>query len=238
MKAIVSSGPSCWGLGLEYGERALADWSDPIGPLARRVWWMGVLGVFPVLWRDLGHEDDAALLARAAAADQDAFRRLYERHSGAALALALRVLQSRGEAEEVVQEVFVELWRRAAAYDRTRGQVRSWILTITRNRAIDLMRARGVAQRSRLRQPDPPEATEPASDRLENEQDRRRIATALTALPAEQREVIELAYFQGLTQSEIAQRTGTPLGTVKTRVRAAMSKLVGLLGAPGEAASA
>lgn len=170
---------------------------------------------------------DAELVARVAAGDRRALEELYEAHAPAAMALARRVLRSHEEAEDVVQESFLELWRRAGQYERSRGGVRAWLLTITRTRAIDRLRTRASAQRTASEaavQPEPappPFPLELASQR----QERERIAAALSQLPAEQRTALELVYFEGLTQSEVATRTEAPVGTVKTRLRLALEKL-------------
>lgn len=175
--------------------------------------------------------DDAGLVARAARADASALRGLFERHAGRALAVALRILRSRAEAEEVVQETFLEIWRRAREYDAARGGVTGWILTICRTRAIDRVRARASATRvagAAAAEPEAPAAASPLEE-IEQRQERERVQAALTTLPVEQRKVIELAYFEGLSQTQIAERTGDALGTVKTRVRLAIDKLAALL---------
>lgn len=155
------------------------------------------------------------------------------------MAIALRILRSRTEAEDVVQDTFVEIWRRAADYDEARGGVPAWVATIARTRAIDRRRSRDSAARATAgakAEPEPDRGPEPI-ELAEKRQDRERVAEALAALPAEQRTAVELAYFEGLTQREIAARTGDPLGTVKTRVRLALVKLANLL-APVEGGSA
>jgi RNA polymerase sigma-70 factor (ECF subfamily) len=175
-------------------------------------------------------ESDEPLLRLVAAGDSRALRSLYDRHAPAALALAFRILRAKSEAEEVVQEAFVEVWRRAAAFDPRRGTASSFVLNVCRSRALDRLRARGSAERaaaaSAREEPEPaPLPIESAVQR----QDRERVRQALAALPAEQRAAIELAYFAGLTQREIAERLGEPLGTVKTRVRLALEKLSAIL---------
>lgn len=167
------------------------------------------------------------VLARLADGDGSALKSLFEAHGGQAMAVALRVLRNASEAEEVVQETFVEVWKRAAQYDGTRGGPQAWILTIARTRAIDRLRSRDSARRTAQAA-----AVEPESGRLpvplelvEQRQDRERVALALESLPPEQRAAIELAYFEGLSHREIAEKTQTPLGTVKTRMRLALEKL-------------
>ena len=171
---------------------------------------------------------DADLVARIADRDETALATLYRRHAGTLLALGLRILGAAGDAEDVVQETFLQVWRQAARYDPNRSSVNSWLVLIARSRAIDRLRNRRVAERIVLAAES--EASEvdtsPGADRNVFFAERRaRIRRALAALPAEQREVIELAFFRGLTQSEIALQTSTPLGTVKTRTLLAMKKL-------------
>jgi RNA polymerase sigma-70 factor (ECF subfamily) len=175
--------------------------------------------------------DEAALFARVVRRDASALRVLYDRHGAKAMAIAVRILHSSSEAEEIVQETFVEVWRRAPEYDRARGSASSWIAAIARSRAIDRLRSRGTADRTArdlAREPEAP-ATSPLED-VEHRRWRERIQSALGTLPDEQRAVLEQAYFEGLTQREIADKTGQPLGTVKTRVRLALEKLGQLLG--------
>jgi len=175
--------------------------------------------------------DATPLFARVAAGDQAALRALYDRHAPQAMAVAMRILRAPNEAEEIVQETFVEVWRRAAEYDGRRGGATTWIVAIARNRAIDRLRARGTIDRTQRAAADEPlarTAPTPLED-VEDRQRRARVATALAVLPVEQRRCIELAYFEGLSHGEIAARTGDPLGTVKTRMRLGMDKLAALL---------
>ncbi|MHB8576544.1 MAG: sigma-70 family RNA polymerase sigma factor, partial [Dehalococcoidia bacterium] len=165
-----------------------------------------------------------------------AFESLYDQYGDAIYSVALRVLADPVSAQDVVQDVFVRLWKNPTSYDPGRGRLLPWLLSVTRNRAVDEIRSRG---RRRLRELEPPgdgmddpvdvTAIDPAQQAvLASEQ--RAVRGALMGLPAEQREVIELAYFGGLTQQEISARLATPLGTVKTRVRLAMRKLRVTLG--------
>jgi RNA polymerase sigma-70 factor, ECF subfamily len=176
-----------------------------------------------------GDAQDLALVLRTARGDRQALRGLYERHASRAMALALRVLQRASEAEDVVQETFFEVWRRAPEFDPARGSPLAWIFTICRTRAIDHLRSRLAGARVLTQQEADPLVTGSPAESAEQRQARERIEAALMQLPAEQRRVLELAYFEGLSQSEIAGRTGEPLGTVKTRVRLGMEKLAGLL---------
>jgi RNA polymerase sigma-70 factor (ECF subfamily) len=165
-------------------------------------------------------------------------RTLYARCGGRAWAVALRILGSRADAEEVLQESFLEVWRRAREFDPSRGGVEAWVTTIVRTRSIDRRRALGTVARiveDAATQPPPASATPvDPSEAAVLGQDRARVAAAMKALPPEQRVVVELAYFEGLSQREIAERTGDPLGTVKTRARLALEKLATLLGGSRE----
>ncbi len=147
------------------------------------------------------------------------------------MGVALRVLRERADAEEVLQETFIEVWRRAREYAPSRGSVEAWLLTIARTRAIDRLRSR--AARGRMAEAvsaEPAQAGPKLPDMLSaTAEDAMRVQAALCALPVEQRMALELAYWEGLSQTEIATRTGQPLGTVKTRVRLALLKLAGLL---------
>jgi len=157
---------------------------------------------------------------------------LYEEYHRQALGLALRVLGNMGEAEEVVQEAFLAAWRAGHTYDATRGSTRTWILTLVRNRAIDVVR-------TRMRRPvqplddtfDPPDSTDvPLQAQLNV--DAARVAEALYLLPPEQRAVIELAYTSGLSHTEIAAKLSVPVGTVKGRIRLGLDRLRQALGVP------
>ncbi len=180
---------------------------------------------------------DAALMAELSEGRVEALERLYDRYSSLVFSVSLRVLTDRQLAEDVTQEVFLRLWRRPWSYDPERGRFRSWLMSVTRNRSID--ERRRVVRRLRLeereddKRPDPPAPGRFHDPQLETvlAEERRAVRDAMTRLPPPQREVIELAYFGGLTQVEIAARTGEPLGTVKTRVRLGIQKLrVALVG--------
>ena len=170
---------------------------------------------------------------RVAAGDVAALRALYDAHAARAIAIAMRILRNVEEAEDVVQDTFLEVWRRSAQFDDARGTAIAWIVTIARSRAIDRLRATQTADRALdgvVANEDVMRTALPSPvDRMEERREGTRVATALAALPAPQRETIELAYFEGLSQSEIAAKTGTPLGTVKMRVKLAINKLTGLL---------
>jgi len=148
------------------------------------------------------------------------------------MAIAMRLLKDRAEAEDVVQETFVEVWKRADQYEPARGRAVARIATIARNRALDRLRARDRSARTAEGAvAERPDATAPLElERATQRSDRERVLRALSSLPPEQWQVIELAYFDGMTQSEIATPANIPLGTVKTRIRLGMAKLAKLLG--------
>ena len=175
-------------------------------------------------------DSDQSLFRRVAAREAQALRILYDRCAGVALGVALRILRNRTEAEDVVQEAFLEAWKRAGTFDARRGSATAFVLSIARSRALDRVRSRGSTERalSSLGREDGPPVPLPIES-AEHRQDRDRVQAALATLPAEQRQVLELAYFEGLTQREIADRLKDPLGTVKTRARLALEKLAVLL---------
>ena len=164
-------------------------------------------------------------IAQVADGDADAFARLYDAWSSRLFALILQIVVDRAQSEEVLQEVFLEVWRTAGSYSPARGSVRAWLVTMARRRAIDRVRS---SQSSREREsrwrdymPDVDQTVQQVEDRLVGEQ----VHRALEAVGEPYRSTIELAYFTGLTHREIARRTGTPLGTVKTRIRDGMTRL-------------
>ena len=179
----------------------------------------------PTELRDLADEDLMQLVRRGEA---EAFEVVYERHCSAAFSLAYRMCGARSAAEDVVQEAFLSLWRSGARYDRARGSVRTWVLGIVHNRAIDSLRRSVVHDRRRASDEGIEERFE-ARERTETEVARlaesEEIRAALTTLPPEQSRVIELAYFGGFTQTEIASMLDTPIGTVKGRMRLGLEKL-------------
>ena len=176
-----------------------------------------------------GEPDEGALLTRIARGDREAYRTLYERLASQGLGLAMRVLGSRAEAEETLQESFLDVWTRSGQFDAARGNGRSWVLSMIRNRSIDRVRTRGAVSRMVDRaEADAvtlPRHIETPADALVRNEARAQVQGAMAELTDEQRHALELAYFEGLSQSEIAERLGEPLGTVKSRVRAAMEKL-------------
>jgi len=179
---------------------------------------------------------DLDAVARMAAGDESALATLYDRHATPIYALALRITRRPEDAEDVTQQVFTQAWRTAARYDHSRGVVAAWLLMMARSRAIDCLRRRdpaceGTPDDSQLAAiPDPEPSVEyVVATRQQVEQ----VSMAMASLPAEQRRAIELAYYEGLTQREIASRTSTPLGTVKTRVRTALLSLRAVISGQG-----
>ncbi len=177
---------------------------------------------------DLGGMADEELMLLVRKADPRAFALVYDRHCGAAFGLAYRMVGTRGLAEDVVQESFLALWRGAGRYDGSRGSVRSWVLGIVHNRAIDALRRSLVHERRRASD-EGLDRTLQADERTEVEaarnDDARFVRAAMDTLPAEQRRVVELAYFSGYTHTEIAEVIEVPLGTVKGRMRLGLRKL-------------
>ncbi len=179
--------------------------------------------------------DDLALIGRIAAGSESALSTLYDRWHGVVSALADRILADADEADDVVEETFWQAWRNAGRFDASRGSVQTWLLTIARTRSLDRLRARR-RRREQSADADGPDsspsiaslAADPAADAstgAEQGEQRKFVRAALAELPAEQRTTLELAYFGGLSQSEIAARMHEPLGTVKTRTRMALQKL-------------
>jgi RNA polymerase sigma-70 factor (ECF subfamily) len=164
------------------------------------------------------------LIARIVARDSAAVGELYDDHSRLLYGLILKIVKDRSEAEEILQEVFVQVWTRADTYNVQLGTPIAWLVRIARNRAIDRLRANSVRTRTVEATPLPSPVETPEARAAMSEQ-KRAVARALEALPPDQRQLIECAYFAGLTQSELATRFGLPLGTVKTRVRTGMMTL-------------
>ena len=174
--------------------------------------------------------DDQQLLERIAAKDKDALDVLYSRYMTPVYSLSLHMLKQPPLAEEVTQDVFLNIWLKAASFNASRGTPRSWIMSVTHHRVVDVIRARrrtyavsdpeGYETLERL-----PSSGPSVESQVAQTLDRERIVRALASLPDNQREVIELAYFEGYSQSEMAEKLSQPLGTIKTRVRLAMQKL-------------
>jgi len=174
---------------------------------------------------------DAELIRAIARGDERAFARLYDLHSPILLGLLIRILRDRAEAEDALQEVFLQIWQRASDFDEARGRPFTWFVTIARSRAIDRLRSQKsrdrVALETALSDVVPPRRD--ASDDAIQSEHNEAIHRALAELPEEQRRALLLAYFEGLSQSEIAARLNEPLGTIKTRARSGLSKLRQLL---------
>jgi RNA polymerase sigma-70 factor (ECF subfamily) len=168
------------------------------------------------------HNGDTALVAAMAAGDRNALARLYDRYSGVLLAVGVRILSDRREAEDLLHDVFIEAWRQAERYDHARGTVRTWLIMRMRSRALDRRRSAGFARSVSMEGVEPPNAR---PDDPSAPPDHSVVRKALAALPADQRAVLELGYFEGLSSSEIATRQEIPIGTVKSRVAAALAKL-------------
>src|SRR5213080_4706598 len=182
--------------------------------------------------RELAHLSDEALVLLAARSQQGALAEIYDRYGRPAYGLALRILRDQALAEDAVQEGFLGVWRTAARFVPERGKASTWILTLVHRRAVDLVR------REERRRADTLEhAPEPGGGAVDEQAwlrlQRERVQHALTQLPEQQREAIELAYYGGFTQSELAERLGQPLGTIKSRMFIGLARLRELLGDPG-----
>ncbi|HEU4763459.1 MAG TPA: sigma-70 family RNA polymerase sigma factor [Gemmatimonadales bacterium] len=175
--------------------------------------------------------DDQALVLRMASGDEQVVGQLYDRYGPVLYATAYRITGESADAEEVVMDAFAQAWRDAARYDPRRGSVGAWLMTITRTRALDLVRSRGRRARTLEELTADPTALMPALpggdpvEATERNERRRQLGAALQTLSAPQRQAVELAFYGGLSHSEIAERLDEPLGTVKTRVRLGLQKL-------------
>ena len=176
-------------------------------------------------------EAERELVASLADGDPDALAELYDRFAPQMLSLALRILRSWCDAEDLVHDVFIEAWQKARSYDRSRGSVRAWLLLRVRSRAID--RARSLATARQWAMAEASSAPPPAAPEQGGAPDRARARKALEVLPREQRTVVEIAYFEGLSCRDMAERLGIPVGTIKSRLFAAMMRLRAELGAGG-----
>jgi RNA polymerase sigma-70 factor (ECF subfamily) len=184
--------------------------------------------------RDLAHLSDEAVVALAARSDDLAFAELYDRYGRVAYRLALRVLRDEALAEDAVQDAFLAIWRGASRFIPERGRASTWILTLVHRRAVDLVRREDRRRTDQLSGDEPAIGESSAADAAWLRIERERVQTALLQLSDPQREVIELAYYGGYTQSELAERLGQPLGTIKSRMFAGLSRLNELLEAPGK----
>jgi len=176
--------------------------------------------------------DATRLVRQIARGDREAFGRFYDRYASLVFTFAIRLLRVRAEAEDLLQEVFIQAWRQADSYSDERGSPEAWLLTITRSRGIDKLRS--IRRRNEKVRDAEESAGMQAIGMVEsgaaNSEARLTVSGALAELPDAQRKVLELAYFDGLTQTEIAARLGEPLGTVKTRMRTGLERLRGFLG--------
>ena len=163
---------------------------------------------------------DAEIIARICSGDEGAMAQLYDRHSRVVYAVALRVLSDGSAAEDILQDVFMQLWRNAQAFNASRGSLAAWLVVIARNRAIDKLRKKRPEEEAA-------ETVIAVDTDLENAAERNeaieKVRTVLAGMPAEQRAALEMAFFEGLTHVEIAEKTGQPLGTIKTRIRSGLS---------------
>src|SRR5215471_6170310 len=191
---------------------------------------LAIAGTAPA-WRAEDQAADRLAMARMARGEHDALAELYDRHARPVYSLALRILQDRADAEDIVQEAFAQMWAQASRYDAQRGAVAAWLLTLARSRAIDRLR-------SRRARPDVARGAAPVVDpvdvadgtatpdvQLLSAEQVDRVRVALRDLPALQRVTLELAYYEGLSHAEIAEHLEQPLGTVKTRIRQGMIRL-------------
>jgi RNA polymerase sigma factor (sigma-70 family) len=183
--------------------------------------------------RELAHLSDEALVALAARSEQSALAELYDRFGRPAYGLALRILRDEALAEDAVQEAFLALWRTAARFVPERGKASTWILTLVHRRAVDIVRREERRRADALEQSSEPESRIAVDEEAWLRLQRERVQDALRKLPDQQREAIELAYYGGFTQSELAERLGQPLGTIKSRMFGGLARLRELLGEPG-----
>jgi len=191
------------------------------------------VGAAPRVERNAESEDES-LVRRMAAGDDEALGALYDKWSPVVHGVVSRLLRQPEDVEDVVEEAFWQAWRQADRFDPARGAVQTWLLTIARSRALDRVRSLRRRREEPLEGDDGETVVQQVAEGdpgldAEASERRRIVVAALSGLPAEQREALELGYFGGLSQSEIAERTGQPLGTVKTRMRLAMQKLRGQL---------
>jgi len=183
--------------------------------------------------RELAHLSDEALVALAARSEQSALAELYDRFGRPAYGLALRILRDEGLAEDAVQEAFLALWRTAARFVPERGKASTWILTLVHRRAVDIVRREERRRTDALEQSPEPQSRVAVDEEAWLRLQRERVQDALRKLPDQQREAIELAYYGGFTQSELAERRGQSLGTIKSRMFIGLGRLRELLGDPG-----
>jgi len=165
----------------------------------------------------------ASLIRRLTRGDHEALGEFYDLYAGLVNGMAIRILRDAAEAEDTVQEVFVQVWQQAARFDPSRGTPEAWLCTMARTRALDRLRKRSSRREE-------PELDDQGSTPAPRTEEALAVRKALDGLSEDQRRALELAYYEGLTQSEIAERLREPLGTVKTRIRTALTRLRGVLG--------
>ncbi len=182
--------------------------------------------------RDLAHLSDEAVVALTARSDEVALAELYDRYGRTAYGLALRVVRDESLAEDAVQEAFLAIWRGASRFIPERAKASTWILTLVHRRAVDLVRREQRRRADRLPEEETGAGSPSAEDSAWLRLERERVQAALSKLPDQQREAIELAYYGGFTQSELAERLGEPLGTIKSRMFAGLARLRELLDNP------
>lgn len=185
---------------------------------------LAVRSVSPVFEPPLSELSPEELLVRAGREDRDAFSRLYDEFAPLVFGVALRTTKSRSHAEEVAQEVFIQVWKQADQFDPAKGTARSWIATLAHRRSVDFVR-RSQSSRDRDSAQPPSADRGDIADEVVESDERARVRLALSALTDLQREAIEMAYFNGMTYREVAESIGAPLGTVKTRMRDALARI-------------
>ena len=189
--------------------------------------------LLPILMAVHAAEDDTSLVARMQQRDPNALAELYDRYGRVTFSLIVRIVRDAGTAEDLVQETFLRVWNRVHGFDAQKGSIGPWLLAVARNRAIDYLRSAGGRERNAVEyeESDHPSLYCDMERELLSNDKVRRVKTAVEKLSPNHRQVIELAYFEGLSQTEMAERMGQPLGTVKTWVRAALKTLRDELGA-------
>ena len=183
--------------------------------------------------RDLAHFTDEALLSLVASSDDQALAELYDRFGGVAYGLAFRILRDESLAQDAVQEAFLAVWRTADRFLAERAKASTWILTLVHRRAVDLVRRQERRRGEPLESVPEPVASEQVEEQAAIRFQRQVVQEALRRLPPEQREALELGYYAGLTQSELAERLGQPLGTIKSRMFTGLTRLRDLLAQAG-----
>jgi RNA polymerase sigma factor (sigma-70 family) len=193
---------------------------------------VGLIAGRRLLGSDLGHLSDEALVALVARSDDDALAALYDRYGRLAYGLALRILRDASLAQDAVQEAFLHAWRQAGSFDPARAKPSTWLLTLVHRRSVDLVR-REQRRRVEPLEDVPHEAGEATEEEAALRERRQIVQHALRRLPSDQREALELAYYGGFTQSQLAERLGVPLGTIKSRMFGGLSRLRDLLAESG-----